>query len=107
ALRMARRLVGFLLLAGGLAARPAAAQAGPAHNPKPDALIYTLYLPYVTRPILLNLPLVLPAPREPPSNSFLGTNGSNIDAVNGTTGPDGMLAYFPLLRDKSMYWTAQ
>ncbi len=104
---MARRLLGFLLFAGVLAARPPSALAGPTPSAKACDPIYQLFLPEIAVPARVYLPIARTSPPEPPSNSFLGTNGSSIDAVNGTQPVDGMLAYFPRLRDKSFYWTAQ
>ncbi|MEP7355873.1 MAG: carboxypeptidase regulatory-like domain-containing protein [Anaerolineales bacterium] len=106
-LRLARRLLGFVFVAGLLAARPPAALAGQAARTPSGPVTYQVFLPFVIRPFRLNLPLLMTAPPAPPSTSFLGTNGSNIDAVDGTSGPDGMLAYFPQLRDKSFYWMGQ
>ena len=106
-LRPVRRLLGFLFVAGLLAARPPAAQAGAVHRTASGTPTYEVYLPLVQWPFVINLPMVMSAEQVPPSDSFLGTNGSNIDAVNGTQGSDGMLAYFPQLRDKSFYWMGQ
>jgi hypothetical protein len=95
-LRFARRLLGFLVIAGILAARLPAAQAG--EQP------FQIFLPLVLSPFRLNLPLLMTAPPEPPSTSFLGTNGSSIDALPGVQAFDGKLAYFPQLRSKSFHW---
>jgi hypothetical protein len=106
ALRLARRLAGFLFLAGILTAQHPAALAGPANSTAPGSPAHTLFLPLIAHPARVNLPLVFTAQPEPPSNSFLGTNGSSPDAGASTQAYDGMLAYFPKLRDKSFYWTA-